>query len=366
MALFGAFIFGSSTFGTGLAVVPRTGMFRAAGGYDLVLSDRWGGDPFRISGWGIRASREVSAHGTLSFFVPAADALRANARYWKGMWLTYRHPSGFVWGGFVTATRPGSGAWEIAAHSWEAMFVKRRTAPRAKPLTATPGGVMLRLINEAQNDDALPLGDRFADEGGDGVRLDTRAMDLYANAFPALANAGPFEWTIDAESRDLRCGPRVGTDRTADFRLCEGRHVAAFDPLDDDLWTVVNDWYGVPVKRNPNSLPGLVVEDADSIAAYGRLQDTVAVNELDRQALQPILKRRLAMTRAPLPAGTLGILDVDGCWGWFGVGDLLRITLDSAGMEVGFRAMSLALDHDAGRMDVSGYVEGIFAEVMAA
>lgn len=329
---------------------------------DVIISDRWGGSPFRAGAYGIRASREVSAHGTLSFFVPATDALNLGARAWKGRWITWRHSSGFTWGGIVTATRPGSGAWEVAAHSWEAMFVKRRTPPRAKPLTATPGGAMLRLINEAANDDALPLGERFADEGGDGVRLDTRAVDLYRNAFSSLATAGAFEWTIDAETRDLHCGPRVGIDRTADFRLCEGKHIADFPPLDDDLWNVTNDWYGVPTKRNPNSLPGMVVDDDASIAAYGRLQDTVTVNELDRHALRPILTRRLALTKDPLPSGTLPLIDVDGCFNWFDVGDTVRCTLDSAGLEVGFRVMSLGLDNEGGRMDVSGYVETIFAE----
>ncbi len=331
-----------------------------------MISDRWGGNPVRVGAYGIRASREVSAHGALSFFIPEDDALGLGALDWLGRWVSWRHSSGFPWGGILTAPRPGTGAWEITAHSWEAMFNRRRTPPRAKPLTATPGGAMLRLINEVANDDALPLGDRLIDEGGDGVRLDTRAMDLYRNALPSLATVGAFEWTIDPVTRDLSAGPRVGIDRTADFRLCEGRHIGPVSPLDYDLWTVVNDWYGVPTKRNPNSLPGMVVDDDASIAAYGRLQDTVAVNELDRHALRPILTRRLSQTKEPLPSGTLTLLDVDGCFGWFDVGDVVRCTIDSAGLEVGFRVMSLGLDNDAGRMDVSGYVETIFAERVAA
>lgn len=332
----------------------------------VTISDRWGGSPVNLVGYGIKASREVSAHGSLSFFLPPRDALDLDVRNWKGKWIDWRHSSGFIWGGLLTATRPGSEAWEITAHSWEAMFVKRRTVPRGWPLVATPGGAFLWLINNADTDEPLPLGERFADEGGDPIRLDVRAMDLYGQAIPQLASAGAFEWTVDAETRDLSCGPRVGEDLTAQFRLCEGRHILPYSPLDDDLWTVTNDWYGVPTKRNPNSLPGIAAEDVDSIQAWGRLQDTVTINELDRRSMYGMLQRRLTTTREPLPTGTLTLVDVDGCFGWFDVGDTVRVTLDSAGIEAGFRVMSLGLDNDGGRMDVSGYVETIFAERVAA
>lgn len=328
---------------------------------DLLLSPAWSDDRTRLAVTGIRCDWTLSQAGALAATIPARTALDASLWERIGDWVRFEHGSGAVWGGKLTTLTPRVGLWEIGALSFHAELQGRRTEPRAAPLIGTPGGLFRRLLSDTAATNPLPFTSITADQGGQAVTLDARAMDVYRDAIPALLEGTEADWDVDAD-RNVTFGS-VGSDLTGSVHLCEGREVVDFD-LPNDLWTVVNDWLVVGGDgRDFRTATRLVVEDSDSIRAYGRVQDTLVVPETAESGIRTTGLRQVARTKDPsLSMGlTLGN-ERDGTFGRFVVGDTVRVTLTSAGLSVAYRVRSMALDDDAGQMVCDGTISSVLAE----
>lgn len=326
---------------------------------EVVISRRFGSDPRRWQASGIRAAKEVSRAGTMSFLTPVAALAAEGFPDFKGMWVHYEHDSGFTFAGVITARRRRPGAWEIIAETFHVLMRKRRMARLFRTLTAPPGSLFVRVLKDAQNGDPLGLRSILADESGDAMRLDARAMDLYDEVIPTLLRGGEFEWDID-DDRNASFGKHIGADRRATVHLAEGRHVVDFS-LDDDLWTITNDILGIPARRGFAESRAFQVEDGDSIRGYGRMQGTLVVPEITKHAITPVIKRQLQEWKDPRQSLSLTLANEDNCFGWFGIGDRIRVTLGSAGTTVIYRPLAIALDEDTGTMTTAGEVVEVVA-----
>lgn len=325
---------------------------------DLLLSPAWTDGRTRLAVTGVRCDWTLSQAGALAATIPARDALDAGLWDRIGDWVRFEHGSGAVWAGKLTTLTPRVGLWEIGALSFHAELQGRRTEPRAIPLVGTPGGLFRRLLSDTAATNPLPFRAITADQGGSPVTLDARAMDVYRDAIPALLEGTDADWDVDAD-RNVSFG-NVGSDLTGSVHLCEGREVIDFD-LPRDLWTIVNDWLVVAGDgRDFRTATRLVVEDSDSIRAYGRVQDTLVVPETSESSIRTTGLRQVARTKDPSLSMGLTLGNVDGItFGAFEVGDTVRVTLTSAGMSVAYRVRSMALDDDAGQIVTDGTIRSV-------
>jgi len=331
----------------------------AAGSWPLILSKRGGLDAVRVPAYGVAASWEIGAAGTLSAFVRLSDlsAARIDPDL-TGRWVGLACGAAGRWGGVVTSATVRGGEVEIGATGW-AVLASGRVARRALRYPALgPAELLRRLLSDLFDGASFLRLDRVGG-AGDATGLEVGAGDDVGDLLARIAEGANVEWRVDAD-RVVEVAPRLGRDLTGSVRLVGERHFADEEAsLTFDLLAVENRLVGFGAEAEDEAgaeaAGGLEVADAGSVARVGPREAARRYPDVRGGAnLAPRLRRDVATAANPAVPLTLETRDVDGMWARFQEGDTVRVSLGLVGMEVDFRVMARAWDGDAGTQALAG------------
>lgn len=369
------------------------------GADEVLLMDRGGLNPRKIIVAQAACSWELSAAGQFSAFATLNDLVEAGIPWdMKGMWIEWESPAG-RWGGVVTGRPITDGVAEIAAMSYAALLRGRVVEQNVRPVSATPGAHVRRLLQEAQRETPHFIVPGIIDEGGQSIAISYGGQDAYNEILPAITGAGGCEWIV-TEDRVLNFTRYAGEDRSNEVRLVEGRHIGTYR-VADDLWLMANNLVGmsaspemeskdytaywqkvtvVPatyswkwvmrqgkrkrirvisrkaylkrdwipyetVLRSVDPFVAFGVAGTGSIERYGEL-DAVRVYDdtRDMGTIATRLRAELGKLLDPVIGMELTIVDVDGVYRRFDAGDVIWVDIGSARIAGAFRVINKAFD----------------------
>lgn len=359
---------------------------------EVVISDHGGGNPRRLRVFGVQATWEVSNVGAFSCFARVEDLRRAGlGGALGGAWLTWNGGLVGQWGGQISGRPLTPGVTELAAEGWGSLLRGHVIDGWLEPGVGQYAGIAWRGILSAQGSQAfITVG--TLDEGGESVDIDGAGQDIIDDLTGNLADGGMMEWLVD-QDRVFRAGRRVGQDRSARYRLIEGRHIVDFRGPVDDLWAAP------PAEVIEIEGQAAVTQAITNTATQGQYQPAQEHrrrqrrrnkrnrgNRPNRRRGQVVFSER---RRQPGPSATsavttwttteivappivggaieayeppatvpfeLDLVNRDNCFGWIGAGDSVRILLGSVGFAGIFRCMVRGIDMDAGVMTLAGEV----------
>lgn len=376
---------------------------------EVVIAEPGNLAAMRVPITGVLCRWEINDPGAFSGFV-RQDDLRAAGLGGdiKGYWVQYPTSAG-PWGGVVTGQPSSSGVVEIAAEGFLGLVRGRVISNSVVALSGSAGGLARRALAlaGAGNPTFVQIGS--IDEGGGDVAVEL-VGDVAADVLPQIADAADVEWLIDAE-RVFRLSRRLGSDRSAVVRLVEDRHIVQArinDDLENDPTGQVYRVQGelsqamaaaagvgadAPPRWEPRSSAGVVgpgwgglPEGIPVGATANQLGYRTAAGESWRARRQTYAVETAGVAAigssnaapAPwlgLPVGLgannpavagrrhvpppsvpceLTLANRDGCFGWFDLGDTVRVELGSNGATGRFRAIVKALDVASQELTVSG------------
>jgi len=381
---------------------------------EAIISEPGNLAPARVPVVSAQLSWEINASGAFSGFC-LVDDLRAVglARDIKGYWLEYATAAG-AWGGVITGQPNSSGVVELVAEGWLGLVRGRLITNSIIAMGGSAGGLARRALALAGAGASNPAFIRLGsiDEGGGPVAVEL-VGDVGGDILPQIAEAGDVEWIIAAD-RTFRLARRLGRDRAMTVRLLEDRHFTqprVNDDLESDaagqVWLVQGElsralmardrgaagtggdtmispaWepHGGVVGHSWRGLPEGVPAGAVATALgyrssageawrYGR--QTYQIETAGSAATpssnaapppwagvpvgvganNPAVAGRRHVPPPTVPC-ELTMANSDGCFGWFDLGDTVRIELRS-GVTGRFRPTVKALDVASGALTVSG------------
>jgi len=341
----------------------------------VIVSDRGGTNPRRLPIFGLAASWELSNLCSLSCFANSED-LRATGLGGdlKGKWLTYESPFGSTcrWGGVITSRPVTDGVAEIAALGWAVLLRGRAVWQRARPTMAPPGALARKALQEASREEPHFLTMGQIDESGSPVLVTWGGEDIVQDVLPSLTADGQSDWLVTFE-RQFRFG-RLGTDRSASVRLCEGRHILTYR-APDDLFILANRLVGVGASReglesmrrgkrkrrkrrtirDSDEFISAAVEDITSIRKYGPMERVISYSDTrDVGTIQSRLRRELERSANPTIPLEVSLINEDRIFASFSEGDTVTVELGGAGLRGTLRVRVRALDVGNATMRVAG------------
>lgn len=319
----------------------------------VVLTDRGGADPVRITVSGVQCNWEVSRAGALSCLVAETELRELGTTIDVGNWLRYDHPTAGSWGGIVTSTRPITGSVEIGAESFHVLFRKRRAPVSARLTTASSGGHVKRLLDTLSKENPTWLTKKTIRQGGILFPASWNGEDVYDQVLPSIAALGDSEWDVDAD-RVFIWDSRIGTDLSSSVALRESLQITGDTTLTEDLWTVENAIIG----RSADGKRSFEQVDTASILTHGRLEATHTYSDTTGSiATKQRAKSDVAEKKDPALTPDVSIVDRDGSFAAFRHGDSVTLVLPSANAIVVYRVMARGVDVQGGVMKLTGYVE---------
>ena len=375
MSVYDAFLYGTAVYG-GVAyadpvelgaapasIYPDTSV--GPGIADLLISRPGWGDVRTITAFDPTMSWEVSGVGTLSADVAITDARAIGADpldRLRGMWVRHRHPTWGDWAGVVTDVVPGAvdGLVEIGARSWLDLGEKLLLPKVHRPPSGAPGAVVAWAVRTVADESNSPFERLTTDELGDDITLEIRGQTL-ADVVTSTASQTGQEWSDGTPkrmaasiNRELRWSDRIGRDLSREVELAAGVHVVD-GRLPMSLAPVENALYVTPADERYAAARGFWVLDPASIAAVGRREGSRAyAGAVTRSTLRPIAQSELARSVARGRTARFDVVDEDGCFAWFDIGDTVRVTLPSAAMAISLRVQAASLSPASGILTISG------------
>lgn len=300
----------------------------------------------------VSCSEVLSGLGSLSAWIPRADAERIDPEHLGAYWVTWEHPTFGRWGGEVTVDDRGEDEVQIGCRDFGSLLYDRVIPRTWQARPAPPGALLLSLVQTLE--EAWPLYLSYdVDQDGEPVTLEANYEDLGADALDDLTLQG-HEWRVDAD-RVLHFARRIGRDRSATVVLLAGRHCTAprvrtsIEGMINDLSVMGGDpgeWRGAESRVTNNA----------SVNRYGLRQGTMILNNIrtrrSRRQQRPIAEAAIAAQGTPSKAVDLTIYDVDACWASFGVGDTIRVISERSGHDVAVRVLTRAVDGEQMRCAV--------------
>lgn len=335
------------------------------GAMDLLISRPGWGDVRTISAFDPVMSWEVSGVGTLSADVAVQDAWAIGADpldRLRGMWVRHRHPTWGDWAGVITDAVPGAvdGLVEIGARSWLELAEKLLLPKVHRPPSGAPGAVVGWAVRSMALEGNATFERLTIDELGDDVTLELRGESLADVVTGTASNSGQ-EWSDGTPKRmavsgdrELRWSDRIGRDLSREVELVANVHVVdGRAPM--SLAPVENALYVTPADERYAAARGFWVLDPDSIALVGRREGSRAyAGAVTRSTLRPIAQSELARSVKRGRTARFDVVDQDGCFGWFDVGDTVRVTLPAADMAIALRMQAASLSPASGILTISG------------
>ena len=359
---------------------------------EVVISDSGGGNARRLRVFGVQATWEVSNGGAFSCCARVEDLRRAGlGGSLGGCWLTWNGGLVGQWGGQISGRPLTPGVTELAAEGWGSLLRGHVIDGWLEPGVGQYAGIAWRGILSAQGSQAfITIG--MLDEGGESVDIDGAGQDIIDDLTGNLADGGMMEWWVD-QARVFHAGRRIGLDRSARYRLIEGRHIVDFRGPVDDLWAAppaevieIEGQAAVTQTITQTATQGQYQPAQEHRRRHRRRNKRNRGNRPNRRRGQVVFSER---RRQPGPSATsavttwttteivappvvggaieayeppatvpfeLDLVNRDNCFGWVGAGDSVRILLGSVGFAGIFRCMVRGVDMDAGIMTLAGEV----------
>lgn len=309
---------------------------------------------------GVAASWRVSGPTSLSTEVLTSTLIETFQTVdLRAYWLFWTHPRLGTWGGEISECEAdlATGTTEIAARDFSALLDSRRVHKVYDIPSATPGAIVKAIITGMQRD-----GDGYshirtinAEETGESIPFQFRGGKVI-DALRTLESKSGDEWYVD-DQRRLWWMARRGRNKTASVSLVEGIHIVR-GRYSVALGPIVNDLLVVPANQQYAISQSFSIQDDASIKKIGLRQDqltyTIGVTE---SALRPVAQKDLRRLTKLGDVITFDLQDVDGCFAWFGDGDVIRLLLPSINKRLDVRVMARSYDTGTSTLTVTGDVE---------
>lgn len=311
--------------------------------------------PRRLATNGVDRSWAVDTMGTLSAELMTRTLTAAGITRPKGMWLVVEDDDAGDWGGEVQDTQSqADGTTELTATDWRILFRHRRLPSYKRPFFGPAGALAQIAIMEAERLGQIGLRDRRSDENSLPVQLYMERQSLL-DALDSLAAASGDEWWVLPYPLGWRWG-RKGSDVSGTRQLVAPRHIIDFNLL-DSIEPMVNDLLAYPTNERYTVSQTFTVEDAASIAEFGRRQGETALSQhTSANALRPAAQAIVNQLSQQGVAIEMQLTNVDRCFGWFREGDTISVLLPSVNVQAMVRIMARSLREPDYIMDVSGIV----------
>lgn len=363
-------VLGVEVLGEGYRLPPRVRLpypdtSTGPGSTDLQIGRPGWGDVDTINCSRVSLSWEVSGVGTLSADVSVRDCWSIGADpliRLRGRWIRYSHPTWGDWGGVVTDVVPGAvdGMVEIGARSWLELGDKLLLPKVSRPPSATPGGVVAWAIRTVADEGNGPFLSTAIDELGDPLTLQIRGQSL-AGVVTSTARQSGQEWSdgtpkrqAQGVERELRWSDRIGRDVRRSVELVAGMHTVD-GRVNMSLAPLENALYVTPADERYAASRGFWVIDPESIEDVGRREGVRAFRgAVTRSTLTPLARSELAKSVLRGRTAQLDLVDQDGCFGWFDVGDTVRVTLPTSDMAIALRVKVASLTVPGEVLTISG------------
>jgi hypothetical protein len=329
------------------------------GATDVILSNAGGANlrPFHASD--LVMSRGVNEHGQLGFDLATRDTINyvAQADRLQGKWVRWNHPELGPWRGMIIDVRPDpdNGVTDCIAFGFTWKFKKRVTPKINRLLSGPPGAIVTQVLMTAAREDPLPIVGIDADEIGDPIEFESRGQML-DDVIRAVASRSAQEWYVDQTTRRMQWQEQIGRDRSGNVQLVDGVHIVGYR-LQASLEGKTNALWAAPADDRYRATRGFWEEHGPSIDEFGRLEEAQTyVGASTRANIRPLskadLKRRLRRGRTV----TFQVVNVDGCFAWFGPGDTIRVVLSRNSVSYDVRVLVQSYRADTGILTCSGYV----------
>jgi hypothetical protein len=326
---------------------------------DIILSNAGGAHPRPFHASDLVMSRKINDHGQLAFDLATRDTIGyvSQADRLQGKWVRWEHPDLGLWRGMIIDVRPDpdNGILDCAAFGFSWKFTKRVTPKIGRMISGPPGAIITQVLMTAAREDPLPIVGIDADEIGDPIEFESRGQML-DDVIRAVASRSGQEWYVDPETRRLQWQEQIGRDRSGTVQLVDGVHIVNYR-LQASLEGKSNVLWAAPADDRYRATRGFFVERPESIDAYGRLEEAQTyTGAVTRSSIQPIARADLLRRSRRGRTLTFDAVNIDGCFGWFGVGDTIRVVLSRNSVSYDCRVMVQSYRSDTGVMKVSGYV----------
>lgn len=328
----------------------------------LTIAERGWGDKRAIVAGDVSASWSVSRPGKLSAILDARRAWLLDVDDYVGKWVRWDHPTCGAWGGVVQDAQCDlqRGTVELSCDSFHDLLAKRRTPATYRQASAPAGSLVLRAITDAGVDDPVPLDSAVADEDGPLFQFQWRGQELLS-IVSGMASTAAMDYDVtlddDTDAIALEFRRRVGRDQTGSVLLVEGYHVID-GTITRSRANLVNDRLAVSADQNYQDAAITVVVDGDSIAAYGRRQDTARYpNVGDAWALATRARADLQTLASPQNPVSIRVPDNEKQLTDVRTGDTIRLWSASANATYAFRVMNRAVMAAQGIVTLSGDAE---------
>lgn len=309
---------------------------------------------------GVSASWQVSGQTALSCEAETDTLLHTFQTIdLRGKWLRWDHGTLGTWAGQITDVEAdyGAGTTEIAATDFSSLLDSRRI-DKVYDVTASPaGGLAKRVVIDAAREAGgyTWIQNIFADQTGDQITLQLRGGKV-SDALQTIADRSMDEWWVDAQ-RQLWWQRRRGGNKTGSVQVVEGRHIVNHR-YSLALGPIVNDLLAVPADERYAKSQAFVIDDDASIQRFGRRQDQRTYSSMVTEStIRPLALKDLTKLKALGDTIQFDLVNIDGCFSWFGDGDSIMLLLPSVGRSMQVRVLARSYDTDAAVLTVSGDVE---------
>jgi len=326
---------------------------------DVTLSNPGGSDQHQFPTWDLVMSRGINEHGSLGFDLLVSDMVGYVGQHdrLRGKWVRWTHPTLGLWTGVIVDVRPDAdtGIVDCVAqgHTWQ--FKKRITPKIDRALSGPAGAIVQQVITAVGQEDALPISGVDADESGDPITYEFRAQKL-DDVIRAVQSRSDQDWYLDPEANRFQWRSPYGSDRTGEVQLVDGSHLIDYDAA-FTLEGVSNVLFAQPTDNRYRATKGYWTVRPDHVDLYGRMEESQTyAGAVTRSSLGPIARADLERLSRRGRSLTVNVLDIDGCFGWFGVGDTIRLLLSRINVAYNFRVLVQSFSADTGLLTMTGVV----------
>jgi hypothetical protein len=274
----------------------------------------------------------------------------------KGRWVTFHHETQGRWAGVLTDTRANAdGSISLTATSLHWLLSAKRTPRTGTTGNAPAGAVAQRVLRDVATETAIWLDTIVAEEDGGWLAYDTRGADLL-DVLDRLAEDSGQEYDVtlaDDGTIGFEWRSRLGVDKTGSVLLREGAEIGDVEAT-ESIATIVNDVLAVADVGEWETAPGTVVEDPDSVTAYGRRQASERYLAADADSLEAIATAHVATLAQPVRSCRAALSARHPIGADIRQGDIVRVWLTGAAAADTFRIENRALDLDAGTVLLAG------------
>lgn len=305
--------------------------------------------PQIIEGSGIVCTRAINSPGTFSAIIPSDQKITGDE--WLGRWLTWEHPTGGLFSGYIedAPSDSGQGTIEIVAVGHANILKKRRTIRRMRPASGPPGAILTTAMAKVQLDAGMTV-TLSVSERGPQVSYEFRAEsvdDLMSN----LISTSGQEWYsyLDQNhSLHLIWRERVGRDETARVVFTEGINIAGLRNA-KTINGMVNDLLAIADDEQYERAAGARIQSRGSIGQYGNFQDTRRyVGMVSKATLGQAAKHDLTSTALPVVTPDFQVPHLDWRLAFLREGTQFRLVsaIDNAVYRA--RVLAYSINVDAG------------------